>query len=421
MNIRNNFIWNILGFGAPLMAAYFAIPLLIRNIGHESFGILTLIMGIIGYFSVFELGIGRALTQSISIQLSENKEIKYHLSTGLIISFVSGCIGSLLLIVFSKNIINSWVNISESLSNDAHWAIILAAIGVPIATTTSALRGVMEAHNDFKWSNIYRLILGISNFIFPVISVSFGFANIYEITFSILTGRFIVFFIMVLSFLKVYKDSYGVNYFSLEKTKVLIKYAGWLSLSNIIGPLMLYFDRFVIASLLGAGVVAFYTVPYEVLSKFLIIPIALTSVLFPMLAKSINLNDYDGDKIYKKYYIVNVFFSLILLGAFALFCDYIFSYWIDSDFSENATPIAVILCIGIFFNSVASFPFTYLQAMGHSKKTSLIHLAEVIIYMPILYFSIEKYNLIGAAFAWSFRTFLDLIILEIVKKFSIKK
>jgi O-antigen/teichoic acid export membrane protein len=62
---RNSAI-NVAGQIGPLVVAVFAVPILVRALGTERFGVLTLAWTAIGYFSLFDLGLGRALTQSAS-------------------------------------------------------------------------------------------------------------------------------------------------------------------------------------------------------------------------------------------------------------------------------------------------------------------------------------------------------------------
>ena len=59
--IARNTIWNIVGQSLPLLLAVVAIPLLIRRLGVDRFGVLTLAWALVGYFGLFDLGLGRAL------------------------------------------------------------------------------------------------------------------------------------------------------------------------------------------------------------------------------------------------------------------------------------------------------------------------------------------------------------------------
>jgi O-antigen/teichoic acid export membrane protein len=63
--LAKNSLWNLVGWGAPLLVALAVIPLLIKGLGIERFGALTLIWMGIGYFSLFDIGLGRALTKLV--------------------------------------------------------------------------------------------------------------------------------------------------------------------------------------------------------------------------------------------------------------------------------------------------------------------------------------------------------------------
>src|SRR5260370_40800032 len=67
--LARNTVWNLLGSGAPMIVAVVCIPILIRGLGKERFGVLTLAWALIGYASLFDLGLGRALTQLVARKL----------------------------------------------------------------------------------------------------------------------------------------------------------------------------------------------------------------------------------------------------------------------------------------------------------------------------------------------------------------
>jgi O-antigen/teichoic acid export membrane protein len=67
-----NTAWNLLGMCAPMVVALFAIPLLVEGMGKDRFGLLTLIWMLVGYLGVFDLGLGRALTQTVAQRLGKD-------------------------------------------------------------------------------------------------------------------------------------------------------------------------------------------------------------------------------------------------------------------------------------------------------------------------------------------------------------
>src|SRR5260370_8362504 len=58
--LARNTIWNLLGQLLPMAVAVVAIPPLVRGLGVARFGVLSLGWIVVGYFSLFDLGIGRA-------------------------------------------------------------------------------------------------------------------------------------------------------------------------------------------------------------------------------------------------------------------------------------------------------------------------------------------------------------------------
>ena len=70
-------IYNLIGQGLIVLVGLFSIPMLIKGFGNERFAILTLAWALTGYFSIFDLGISRGITKSISEKLGEGdlKEI----------------------------------------------------------------------------------------------------------------------------------------------------------------------------------------------------------------------------------------------------------------------------------------------------------------------------------------------------------
>ncbi|OEU50023.1 MAG: hypothetical protein BA861_00220 [Desulfobacterales bacterium S3730MH5] len=64
--LARNSLLNLLGLCAQLGVAIFAIPLLIKGIGTDRFGVLTLAWVIIGYLSLFDVGLSCALTKLLA-------------------------------------------------------------------------------------------------------------------------------------------------------------------------------------------------------------------------------------------------------------------------------------------------------------------------------------------------------------------
>jgi O-antigen/teichoic acid export membrane protein len=101
--LARNTVWNIIGSVAPMAVAVFCIPILIRGLGKERFGVLTLAWALIGYASLFDLGLGRALTQLVARKLGagEEGEVPSIAWTSMLLMLLLGASGAAVVFVNS--------------------------------------------------------------------------------------------------------------------------------------------------------------------------------------------------------------------------------------------------------------------------------------------------------------------------------
>lgn len=67
MSLLKHSIWNVAGYFIPTLIAIPAFGLIAREIGVELFGLYTLSMIFIGYASIFDAGLTRAVVREIAL------------------------------------------------------------------------------------------------------------------------------------------------------------------------------------------------------------------------------------------------------------------------------------------------------------------------------------------------------------------
>lgn len=415
MSIRRNTLWNLFGSGGPLLIGLLALPYLLAQIGVERLGVLSLIWALIGYFSVFDLGLGRALTQKVS-SLRASGELDLLAGTvhaGLALLAWIGCGGSLLILAVVHLLGANWLNVSPSLEVDVRRCLTLAALSVPVTTLTSGLKGVLEGLERFRSVNLLKALLGFANFAAPVMAVVVYGPSLTAIVAFLIISRLIVFGLHVLS---VKKEMSGIVASRLPlgsaQARELLVFGSWMTLSNIVSPLMVVADRFIVSALLGAGVVAYYAVPSDMLLKLLIIPASLSSTLFPVFARHIATSATSAKALYRKAIVAVLLVMCPLMAIVAVGSHAGISVWLGREFADNAYVAVLILSGGIVMNSAAQVPYAMVQAAGRVRQTSLLHVAEFLLYAPLLYFATITYGINGAAAAWTARALVDALTLH---------
>jgi O-antigen/teichoic acid export membrane protein len=90
----------------------------------------------------------------------------------------------------------------------------------------------------------------------------------------------------------------------------------------------------------------------------------------------------------------------------------VLAVWISAEFAHSALPVALILCVGVWMNSLAAVPYTLLHAKGNPRLTAIFHVAELLLYLLALWMLTAQFGLVGAALAWVARVALDWILLH---------
>lgn len=410
MSLRRNTIWNLAGSGLPLVAAVIFIPFTLSRLGNEAFGVLTLIWALIGYFSLFDMGVGRALTYELSKLRARNdiSEISLTLKAGLMLTFGAGLIGAFLMLILAPYLALNWLKISPALQQDAMLSFKIAAIGVIPTTITSGLRGALEGLGRFDVSNINKVILGLCIFSLPALSiVVHGNNHLWLITLYLVLARFIAVFSAAIN-LRNYLNVSNAGLI-MAHMKLLLNYGVWVTVTGIVGPLMVYGDRFFVSAVVGAEALPIYAIPQEGLQRLLLIPMALCGALLPQLTA---LGYQNVEDVYRRNYKRVAIFMLCICGLAAAFAYPVVSLWLSVEFAQKALPIVIILCVGVWINSISLVPSTLIQASGNPKLTALFHLFELILYVFILWWLAKKFGLIGAALAWVARQAIDLFLLH---------
>lgn len=170
MSLMRSTLFNVVGFTAPLLAALYALPVLAERLGAERFGFLSLAWIAVGYFSMFDLGIGRALSRLIAERLHtpRARELPRLSRNSLFLLVALGLTAAMLLILASGWLAGTALRLPEHLEAEAAAALCMLALCLPFITLTAAMRGMLEARHRFGWVNAIRIPFGVLTFLLPV-------------------------------------------------------------------------------------------------------------------------------------------------------------------------------------------------------------------------------------------------------------
>jgi len=414
--LAKNSLLNFMGQALPLLAAVFAIPYVLRGLGPERFGILSLAWALIGYMSVFDFGIGRAMVKFLSEALGANdkRAVPLIFWTAIGMQTVIALLGGGLLALLSPYLAEHLLKLSEGLRAEAALSFYIMAAYPPVVLATLALRGALEAAQRFDLVNLVKVPASISSFAVPAVGLYFGM-SLPGMLGAIFAVR-VVFLLIYLAFaLRVLPGLAGRPHLDMDASRRMLAYGGWLFVSNIMGMVFNYTDRFFIGSLLSVAAVAFYTAPYEIVSNVTIVPMSVTLALFPALsALSGHVRGRANDRaagLYRdslKYLILFCTPLTLILWAYA---GDILEIWLGTEYAEKSLAAFLILNLAFYCNTIAHIPLTVVQALNRPDLKAKLDLALLPIYLGLFFVLIPMAGLAGAAWVKFAISTLDMIAL----------
>ncbi|MDP2006729.1 MAG: flippase [Rubrivivax sp.] len=403
--------WNVAGQMAPLAVGVLTLPLLIRLVGLERFGFITLVWVLVGYASIFDFGIGRALVRTVAAHLAQGRTAAAEASAhaGLVFLGLFGVLMALALAPASAWVVGSALKLPAELVPEAVPAMALLAASLPFVMLTTGFGGVMSAHQRFKALNLIRIALGVASYVGPVAMA------------ALLSPRLdaVVAVVLLLRVLGTAAHAWAcagqcgwrprAAWPAREASRELFQLGGWIAVSNFLSPMLSYLDRLLIAALLPVRAVAIYATPYDVLIKAMVLPSSIMAALFP-LASGLARGGPPAQRLLRDSVRLLFIAMFPVIFAFVVFARPGLESWLGGEIAELGAPVMQILAIGMLLNALAQGPAMLIQAAGEPRWMALLHLAELPLFVGLLWWLTLHYGVIGTALASSLRNGIDAAI-----------
>lgn len=413
--LARNTIWNVLGQLLPMAVAVAAIPPVIRGLGIPRFGILSVVWVLIGYFSLFDLGMGRALTKLVAEEMGtdEERRVVPLVWTALLLMLLLGIVGGAILAGISPWLVHRILKIPAGLQSETLLACYLIALCIPFVTFTSGLRGVLEGLQRFRAVNLIRIPMSVFSFAGPLVVLPFSRSLVWVIA-TLVFGRLIACLVHLFVCFATLPTLRANIVFDRSLIRPLVVFGGWMTVSNVISPILVYVDRFVLGALISTSAIAYYTAPFDVITRLTVVPSAVAGVLFPAFAANIARNPNEAKRLLNRsltYIFAAVFPAALLVVTLA---PQGLQLWLGAHFAENSSTVLRWLTAGVLANSLAHIPFALVQSAGRPDITAKLHVFELPLYMVSVWLLTKGMGIQGTAIAWTARLILDLLLIAYV-------
>lgn len=408
--VARSAFWNIAGRAGPMVVAIIATPVLFHDLGPTRWGLFALALSLIGIFGIFDFGIGRALTKLLAERLAvgDVAEAAALTRTGIILLTCLGIGGALVLAACAHLWVDDSLKVVASEHDEILGAVYVLCLTVPFVILNGALWGVIAAFQKFKEANLVNVPILAFYYVGPLIVLRFV-DHLVPVMLVLVACRIA----MTLAYWRIcIREMPDLRSAKTDWRHVVAlgQLGGWMTVSNLVWPFLMYVDRFLVASVVSAAAAGYYSTPSDLLGRFSLVPIAVMGTAFPAMAAAFHVDVAQAATLVRRSMlsIVGLLFVPSLLVV--AFSHEILTLWMGAPFADEASSVMQWLGIAVILGAADTVVSGFVDSIGRPDINAKFSILELVLYVPVLTSLLATFGIEGAAIAWTVRVGLDLVV-----------
>lgn len=415
MELKNNLIANSIGqIWVALMGIAF-LPLYIKYLGIEAYGVIGFFAILQGVFNLLDMGmsptVSREMSRFIGKERSKNWIGNFFLSIECIALLI--CIFIFIVVFFFSDwIASDWLNSENIALKDLSQVISMMGLVIGLRLIESQYRGAMLGLQQHVIFNIINVISATLRWGGAVIVLAYISNTLFS--FFIWQGLCSFFTLLILrttsyQFLKI---KIREAKFSFEHLKECWIFAGGMVVISLSVFAITLVDKLIISRLLSLEDFGYYSLAVSASLGLTFVSSPIAQSYLPKLTELFSLNntkDFTA-KFHAGAQLISVFLGTTA-AIMIVFSDYILKLWTqDNTIVTEVSPILSVLAFGVLINGLMVMPYIAQISTGWTKLTIYINYISMVFLIPLLFIYVSKHGAIGAAFLIAIMNLINFLV-----------
>lgn len=396
-----NAIVTAVGWVIPAFAALVAVPITVRGLGAETYGLLALVTALSGYLSLLDLGLGTAIVRYLAYHCARN-EGHTMLEILRVAAFwfsAIGLVGGLVLLI-EASALAGLIGVSADLQPVAITVIRLAGVNFFLGMLMSAGTAIPQAFLRYDLAAAVSAVIGTASAVGPAVLVASGYGIVSVVVFSIITNLAALLLYAAIAVFLFRGVSLATGPSWKEIRGVVLRFAGMTALTRVHSAIATQTNRLLVGVAGGAAAMGYYQVPNLLSTKVNELLSRVGQVILPTGTQRIaDQNDEGTRALYLR--TSRIFFALNASVSIAVcaFAKPLLSTWVGPEFAtKGAVALAIFTlaqCVNATTMSASYVNLAYERPgtnLAFSAFNSVLNLATVV---PL----VMAFGISGAALA----------------------
>lgn len=407
MALRHNILANYASQIYVAMIGIVVVPVLIRFLGPESYGLVGFYAMLQAWFNLLDMGMSPSVSRETArYQGGASNAMSYRrLVRALEFLFLLFAIsGGGALFLGAGVIAERWLNFQELPLSDVVHALQIMALIVALRWTCGLYRGVIIGSQRQVWLSVFNIVIATLRFVavLPVLVLVGATPGVFF-------GYQLCIALIELAFLAGYAYRLLPDLPAGEQIKwewAPLRPVLWFSLTiaftSSVWVMVTQVDKLILSGLLDLDEYGYFTLAVLAGSTIMLLSSPVGQALMPRLS---HLEAEGRQATLVHVYRTGTQLVVILAGAASITVacmarPLLLAWTGDPELTDFAAPVLTLYAIGNGFLAVAAFPY-YLQfAKGNMRLHLIGNLAFVLLLVPSIIWATNTYGAIGAGWVW---------------------
>lgn len=403
--IRANIIANYAGsFWTSLMSFIF-VPLYIKFMGIEAYGLIGVFASLRALFSILDMGLSSTIMREmarLSPSDTSGRDRRNLVRTLEVIYWGVALLLGVVVIGLAGPIADYWVKPDRLEPEVVKQALMITGVIVvlqwPVSFYSGGLRGldrqpllnlIVSGYATLRGVGVIAVLWLIS----PTIQAFF----LYQIAVSAVEISCLVWALWWSL-----PGGGTSSSFSFDHLKRVWRFSAGMTGISIVVLLLTQADKIILSKMLPLNLFGYYTLAWTVSATLLQIIGPIDSAVYPTLTRLVSQK--KENELYRLYHKGSQAENVLLVPSalvLILFSETILLVWSgDSGIARNTAPILSILVIGTCLNGFMHMPYWVQLAYGWTSLAFYQNLVSVVVLVPLMVLLTRAYEGIGAAYVW---------------------
>lgn len=408
MSLKKNIIANyasqlyVTGIGILIL------PLYIKYIGAEAYGLIGFFTMLQAFFAMLDLGltptIGRetARYHGGSMSALMYRQLLRALSVIFVFIAVTGGLGMWL---FASTIATKWLTVETLSINVVAFAIKVMAISVALRWLCGLYRGVVTGSEKLVWLSVFNVFIATLRFVAVFVSMWFYgytptvfFIHQFFVAVIELLGLWLMTQLLIPN-KKLIAEPIG---WSFKPIKPVLKFALTIAFTSSVWVLVTQTDKLILSGILPLEEYGYFTLAVLVASGIMVISGPISSAIMPRMARLHAENRRDElISVYRNCtQLVSVIAGAASITIVVTAKSLLIAWTGDLHLAEQAAPVLRLYAAGNLFLCVAAFSYYLQYAKGNLRYHLIGNLGLVIILIPSVIYAATRFGGVGAGYVW---------------------